>query len=113
LWDLDIDDLLKANQKDIGEVYNRFKKSGDQKNTFDMEDCCRMMRKIGFTGVENERKACFAYSLSKQYIINEMDDFDNYTDLKLYEFYELIGRIAHLMYSPENYGENYPLLKKI
>ena len=54
-----------------------------------------------------------AYSLSKMYIPDEMEDFDRYNDLKMVEFYEFLGRLAHLLFPAETYGEGFPLVKKI
>ena len=43
-----------------------------------MEDACRMVEAIGFQGVEFEKKAALAYSLSKGFNPDEMEDFDKY-----------------------------------
>jgi len=47
------------------------------------------------------------------YIPDEMEDFDRYNDMKPVEFYEFLGRLAHLLFPAETYGENFPLVKKI
>jgi|OM-RGC.v1.038756939 hypothetical protein len=43
-----------------------------------MQDACRLVEIIGFEGVEYEKKASLAYSLSKGFIPDEMEDFDRY-----------------------------------
>ena len=41
-------------------------------------------------------------------IVNEMEDFLNYNNMKKVEFYEFLGRFAELTYE-----ENIPLVRKI
>ena len=65
LWNLEIDDLFKANAEGIIAIYKKFKKSGKQRGMLDMGDCRTMLSEIGFTGTDNEKKVCIAYSLSK------------------------------------------------
>ena len=43
-----------------------------------MQDACRLVEAIGFEGVEFEKKAAISYSLSKGFILDEMEDFDKY-----------------------------------
>lgn len=68
---------------------------------------------IGLTGKENAEKCCMAYSLSKQFIPNEMTEIKSYSNLKFVEFYEYLGRLAYFVYPAKNYGDSYPLIKKI
>ena len=113
VWDLDIDDLLKANREGLAQVYRHFRNTGKSKGLLEMEDACRLVRQLGYSGFEFCKIACLAYSLSKQLIINEMDDFLLYNDLKLFEFYEFLIRLAHLLFSADDYGRGYPLIKKL
>ena len=78
-----------------------------------MSDACQMVADIGYQGLDNEKKASVAYSLSKNFIIDEMEDFEEYQNLTKGEFYELIGRLAHFLFPAEEYGDNYPLIRKI
>ena len=63
-----------------------------------MEDVVNMISEIDLKGTSNENKASIAYSLSKQTIIDEMEEFDKYNILKRTEFLEFIGRLAFLIY---------------
>ena len=45
-------------------------------------------------------------------IIDDMEDFDNYQDLKRVEFYEFLGRLAELLYESED-DDAIPLFKKL
>ena len=65
LWNLEIDDLFKANAEGIIAIYKKYRQGGKQHGMLTMEDCITMMREIGFTGTDNEKKVCLAYSLSK------------------------------------------------
>ena len=113
VWTLDMDDLLKANRDDIVEIYIALKSSGDIHGKFEYDDAYRLVNTIGLSGVEYSRRTCLAYSLSKQLVINEMKDHHLYNDLKLFEFYEFLIRLAHLVFSAEEYGANYPVIKKL
>lgn len=56
----------------------------------------------------SDEKNVIAYALSKHSLIDEMGEFDKYNQMVLSEFYEYLGRLAHLLYD-----ENTPLSKKI
>ena len=60
-----------------------------------------MLENLGFSGVEFEKKGSLAYALSKGFIIDEMEQYDTYQDLKKWEFYEFIGRLAHFLFPAE------------
>jgi hypothetical protein len=42
-----------------------------------------------------------------------MEDFDRYQQLTKGEFYELLGRLAHFLFPADEYGEHYPLVRKL
>jgi len=54
-----------------------YKREGANRE-FEMEDACSMVSAIGFQGVEFEKKSSLAYSLSKGFNLDEMEDFDKY-----------------------------------
>ena len=96
LWNLDVDDLYKANLTAVNEIYN-FCKAG--KHTKDekilsIEDACWLFTNAGWEGEENKQIIGNCYSLSKMTIIDDMEDFDNYNIMKKVEFYEFLGRAA-------------------
>ena len=74
-----------------------------------MSDCCKVLYLAGYVGVEMEKIASSAYSLSKMTIVDDMEDFDDYNHLKKVEFYEFLGRFAELQ-SP---GEERSLVSKL
>ena len=61
-----------------------------------------MMTLLGFTGSEFERKILIAFSQSKNFMINEMEEIDAYNQIKLTEFYEFICRAAYYMMCNED-----------
>lgn len=61
---------------------------------------------------EVEKNLILAYSLSKMTIGDEMADFDNYNRMLLVEFYEFIGRLAHLLFIRHE-GSSQPLCWKV
>ena len=113
LWDLDMHDLLKANSEGILSVYRYFRINGRTHGLFQIDDACLLVETMGFSGNEFRKKAALAYSLSKQSIINEMEESSMYNDMKLFEFHEFLVRLAHLVFSAEEYGESYPVIKKV
>ena len=50
--------------------------------------------------------AGLAYSLSKQMLMKEMEEFDNYNDMKMFEFYEFLVRLACLLFETDEYGKD-------
>ena len=111
LWNLEIDDLYKANKKGMDALY-KFTKTGPHSKDFGaltMTDVCKMLNLAGYVGVETEKIASCAYSLSKMTIVDDMEDFDDYNHLKKVEFYEFLGRVAELMQP----GEERPLISKL
>ena len=76
-----------------------------------MDDAVWLINQAGWDGEDNTRIIGLAYSLSKMTIIDDMEDFDNYTIMKRVEFYEFIGRLAELLFDSKN--EDIPLVKKL
>ena len=62
------------------------------------EDVLSMLDQCGYTNVQMQENACLAYSLSKMLVIDEMNGFDKYNEMKLCEFFEFLGRFAELTY---------------
>ena len=60
--------------------------------------CIFLLDIAGYKGVNNTDNIGLAYSLSKMTIIDEMEEFDNYNNLKKVELYEFLGRFAELTY---------------
>ena len=77
-----------------------------------MSDAVYLMNNAGWDGEENNRVIGICYSLSKMTIIDDMEDFDNYENMLLVEFYEFLGRFAELIYENEE-GDEIPLYKKL
>lgn len=67
-----------------------------------------MMDNAGFNGNQVAEHTCLAYSLSKNFLKDEMEDFDEYNVLRKFEFHEFLGRLSYLLYD-----EQRPLHKKI
>ena len=115
LWTLEVDDLFKANQAGIAALY-KFTKNGNPSkeskgkewNQLTMEDACFLIESAGFSGQEHEKNVGLAYALSKITIIDDMEDFEKYNNMRKVEFYEFLGRIAELLFPGE-----LPLSKKI
>ena len=79
-----------------------------------MEDAVDLLDGAGFSGTDAENKTSIAYSLSKNFIVDEMEDFDSYNMLRRGEFHEFIGRLAYLFYTKGDDAESkQPLVKKI
>ena len=111
LWTLPVDDLMKANLGGIQDLYKKFASNSkklskdDIYRMFEHADQVAEPTKLGLSSdfldpvnKENERYLILAYSLSKMTIGDEMADFDNYNRMLLVEFYEFIGRLAHLLF---------------
>lgn len=100
LWNLEVDDLFKANREGIDIIYD-FARTGHETAdiiNLTMEDCIDMMKLAGYEGPANERIACTAFSLSMMTIVDEMEDFDSYINLRKVEFLEFLGRVAELLF---------------
>ena len=82
----------------------------DVKN-FTMADAVYIIKNAGWEGEENSQITGACYALSKMTIIDDMEDFDNYQDLKRVEFYEFLGRLAELFYESDD--DDIPLFKKL
>lgn len=50
-----------------------------------------------------------AYSMSKMTIVNEMEDFEKYNQMKKGEFYEFLARLSDALYR----DSDLPLVKKL
>ena len=95
MWNLECDDLLKANISQMRDLYRYAKGITDaHPNQLDMNDCIGLFDRAGFQGVDNEKLAAVAFVLSKMTIIDEMEDFSNYEDMLFVEFIEFLGRMA-------------------
>jgi len=123
LWTLEVDDLLKANLPAIDALFKKFATNGTAKaKTLHKDDVIRMWaaafhqrpRDFGQPSLttqvlaNKDKLAVVAYSLSKMTIQDEMRDFDNYNRMLPVEFYEFLGRFAHLVFT-----ESLPLTKKL
>lgn len=60
-----------------------------------------MMEDIGYFGTDHEKKILKAFALSKNLIVDEMEEFDSYNRLTRGEFFEFLGRAAFLLLSQE------------
>lgn len=78
--------------------------SGDVKGDYTLEDALAMMEDIGYFGSDHEKKILKAFSLSKNLIVDEMEEFDNYRRLTKGEFYEFLARSAFLLLTQEDGG---------
>ena len=110
LWNLEVDDLLKANLPGILQIY-QYVKSGPHtldRAALSLDDACKLMPLAGYSGNESEANASYAYVLSKQTPIDEMAGFASYNTMTKAEFYEFVGRLAELMFEGDM-----PLVKKI
>lgn len=67
------------------------------------EDTLDMLAQCGYSNTQNIDDASLAYSLSKMLVIDEMDDFEKYNDLKFCEFFEFLARFAELTYEGSLY----------
>ena len=111
LWTLEVCDLLKANEEGCERIFKYIKQCADSPDltTLELNDMIFYLVEIlGFTGPVNLENIGLAYSLSKQTIVHEMQDFPNYNDMKKIEFYEFLGRFAELTYE-----EEIPLVRKL
>ena len=112
LWTLECDDLFKANKNSIDGLIKWCKKgpmTKDNKKDVQIRDCQNMIQQIDVPLHELDKKIFQAYSISHMTIIDEMEDFDKYQQLKRVEFLEFIGRLAAMLYP----SEQLPLVKKI
>lgn len=78
-----------------------------------LKDIITFIYNAGFEGIDYENKAALAFSLSKMFIVNEMQNFNLYNQMKKVEFYEFLGRIAYLIYSDNSITSGLPLSEKI
>lgn len=101
LWTLECDDLLKANKAGIEALY-RFTKTGPHSSNpliLNMDDACALIHQAGYSSPAHERIAATAYALSKMTIIDEMEDFEDYHNLKRVEFIEFLARAAEMLFT--------------
>jgi len=102
LWTLEIDDVYKANYEALNQLFRTMQQGGEAKGEFTLEDALDMLDECGFYSQEQEKRIVVAFAQSKNLIIDEMEEFDSYTKLKRGEFYEFVGRAAHLLYTQPN-----------
>ena len=114
LYILEVDDVFKANKRAIDFLYNLTMTGPHTKDikVLNMQDAVWLVKSAGWEGDENVRIIGASYSLSKMTIIDDMEDFDKYNDMKKCEFYEFIGRLAELLFESEE-DDDVPLFKKI
>ena len=107
---MEVNDLLKANEEGIDQIFKFIKTCADSPDlyTLELSDMIFYIEAIGFTGPVSLDNVGLAYSLSKMTIVDEMGDFLNYNNMKKVEFLEFLGRFAELTYE-----ENIPLHRKI
>lgn len=114
LWTLEVDDLFKANKSGMDQLIQISKSFNRETVHCSLEDAVDLVDGAGFSGTDAENKTSIAYSLSKSFIVDEMEDFDSYNMLKRGEFHEFIGRLAYLLYTKGDDAESkLPLVKKI
>ena len=76
-------------------MFQYYRISGENQTALEMEDAVRFFEHVGFpAGQVSEKKGALAYSLSKQFLIDEMENSDDYNVMRRVEFYEFIGRAA-------------------
>ena len=95
LWTLEVDDLFKANQYGVDQLFKKFS-TLQVRNTkyLSKDDCVKMMVDSGVP--LSEKNVVVAYALSKSTIANEMEQFDKYNQMNMSEFHEFLGRAASL-----------------
>ena len=95
LWTLEVDDLFKANQYGVDQLFKKFS-TMQVRNTkyLSKDDCVKMMVDSGVP--LSEKNVVVAYALSKSTIANEMEQFDKYNQMNMSEFHEFLGRAASL-----------------
>lgn len=74
---------------------------GAKRGNVSLQECIEMFANAGLDGVTQENRIAIAYSMSKSFIADEMEDFDNYFNLKQHEYYEFLGRMAELVYEDQ------------
>ena len=74
LWTLEVNDLLKANEVEITQVFQLIKtcSNGPDLFTLELEDMIFYLEAIGFSGPACLDNIGLAYSLSKMTLIDEM-----------------------------------------
>ena len=95
MWTLEVDDLFKANQYGVDQLFKKFS-TMQVRNTkyLSKDDCVKMMVDSGVP--LSEKNVVVAYALSKSTIANEMEQFDKYNQMNMSEFHEFLGRAASL-----------------
>ena len=107
LWTLEVDDLFKDNMEAIKELYHygATKRSAPgQPKSFSKEDALKLCANLPL----QHRQVLMAYALSKQRLIDEMAEFDQYHVMKFTEFFEFIARCSAFLNT-----DHLPLTKKI
>ena len=79
-----------------------------------MSDVIDLIDEAGWSGTDFEKVTANAFSLSKMTIVDEMEDFDKYNNMKKCEFYEFLGRMAHYLFQEgDTPDDDLPLEKKL
>lgn len=90
---MDVSDIFKANSDNLWEVYKVY--FTQIKKYMEIQDCfylCNRDTTIGAT--EKEVNLCFG--MSKMTLTDEAAQYDRYHRLQFSEFFEFLGRIAHI-----------------
>jgi hypothetical protein len=95
--------LLKANKTQINKIYTLLEqKQKDGKyirGKFSPLEAYLLLGECGLKDTETKEAVILAYSLSKNFLIDEMEDADaHYEHLKRGEYYEFLVRLADLMF---------------
>ena len=107
LWTLEVDDLFKDNMVAIKELYQNYathRSAPGQPKSFGKEDALRLCEDLPL----QERQVLIAYALSKQRLLDEMAEFDQYHSMKFHELFEFIARCATFLNT-----DHLPLTKKL
>ena len=79
LWNLECDDMIKANKAAIDQLYEAAKgKYTKNTSALALKDAVELLKLAGYKGPENEKFGTIAYALSKMTIIDEMEHFGKY-----------------------------------
>jgi len=91
IWTLEVDDLLKANQRLLKKLYQSV--FSGLKKTFTLDDAKQMIVEKSGLGL-TEKQVTLAFSYSKLIVIDEIEDAAKMDKLNFTEFLEFIARIA-------------------
>ena len=104
LYTMAVNDTMEPNKANLRKLYESFYEP--RKKYVDVRDCVDLfMTKTVILTKEEHVTYCFG--MSKMTVVNEAKEGDSrYSSLSFPEFLEMVGRVAHFKYSPQN-GEEY------